>query len=179
MQMNRIGIIAIIGLLILESVAIALDFDSLGAGAGAATPSSGARSTFAIGARARSAQDLFIAYDVYLDYWASEWQTPEGITGWRLLAAGASVTRQFRLRHTRAAFYCGGGLGVNANFPTMKVLGKTQNKNLDFDLALHAVSGVTFPIDDHLSAFAELKYVLAGRMDYAGMWLGASYIIKP
>ena len=65
------------------------------------------------------------------------------------------------------------------NFPTVNSDTKiAPTENRDFDLSLHCIGGVIFTINEMLSATIELKYVIGGRLDYAGLWVGVNYRIN-
>ena len=157
-----------------------VDLHSLGTRVGAASPSISESNTFSIGLRAQSkaiSRNFFL--HLYFDYWAVQWQKEKIDWNWRLFSSGISATQRFDFRHTNIKPFIGGGIGLNMNFPTVKSDTKiAPQENRDLDLSLHCIGGVIFPINEMLSAVIELKYVVGGRLDYAGLWVGVNYHIN-
>ena len=156
--------------------------ESIGIRAGAVSPSIANVSTFSLGFRGENgAHAASVFFQPYFDYWAAHWRTHEIDWNWRFLSAGISAVNKFHIRNVRPMPFLGGGLGINLNLFSTTQIGDRQpadKNNADVDLSLHGLAGFLFPLDANFTAFIEIKYVAAGRVDYAGLWVGLNYQIK-
>ena len=157
-----------------------LEIESVGLRAGAVSPSMANISTFSVGFRGETALNAAsVFFQPYFDYWAAAWQTNETDQHWRFLSAGVSAVRKYHFNNAKPEPFLGGGIGVNMNIFSQPINGQqaAAKNSVDVDLSLHALAGFLFPLDDNFTAVIELKYVAAGRADYAGLWLGVNYRI--
>lgn len=177
----------IAGLLVIMSIRVCAfaqppAVKSVGMRAGAVSPSLASLSAFSVGFRGETEENASsVFYQPYFDYWAATWHEDETNRNWRLFSAGISASRYFHLKNAALRPFLGGGIGVNVNtFSPLPVSGQraADKISIDIDLSVHGLAGFLVPLDDNLSAVMELKYVAAGRADYAGLWLGVNYRIK-
>lgn len=172
----------LVALLLLFSIseALPLEIESLGVRFGAASPSLGSRNTPAFGVRTQSrAMPGGIYLHGYLDYWTAKWQQNNTDWTWRLFSSAVSATRRFDFKFSSASTFVGGGIGLNVNIPAKKSKDvAASSENIDIDLALHCLAGVLFPINETLNAVIEIKYVIGGQVDYAGLLVGVNYTLN-
>lgn len=121
--------------------------------------------------------DSDLLFQPFFDYWAVSYD--KNSTHWnrRLFAVGMSALKPFNLNNSKAVPFMGGGLGVTLlSWQTKSDHDPEQpSKDFEFDLALNVVGGITVPVTSALHGLIQLKYTLAGVVDYFGFWAGLSY----
>ena len=114
----------------------------------------------------------------YFEFWSADFKKDQIENwDWQVYALGISAIGLFNLNNSKAIPYVGGGVGFNFNSWSVTFTDNRSPKPRDyeFDLAIHALSGIELPLSAKVNSYLELKFVLAGVTDYFGFWFGLKY----